>query len=106
MSRTSTYFYIAGWPTEFCLLSTQRTFAGRGPRGGPRAAGREVGRRAAGRDVGRRAADREVDRGLWAAGRGPPGRRPAFSKTPSRTPPQRTSAETSGYFLSMSAKIS
>ena len=26
MSRTSTYFYIAGWPTEFCLLSTQRTF--------------------------------------------------------------------------------
>ena len=46
--------------------------AGRGPRGGPQAAGREVGRRAAGR---------EVDRGPWAAGRGPPGRGPAFSKT-------------------------
>ena len=36
---------------------------------------------ATGHEVGRRAAGREVDRGPWAAGRGPPGRGPAFSKT-------------------------
>ena len=45
---------------------------------GREVAGREVGRRAAGREVGRRAAGR----GPRAVGRGPPGRGPAFSKTP------------------------
>ena len=121
MSRTSTYFYIVGWPTElstglqkinmieiakkpknspssildhsrphsadaylsmrFNIPLTKNLWAvGRGPRGGPRAAGRQVGRRTAGREVDR--GPWAADRGPWAADRGPPGRGPAFSKTP------------------------
>ena len=57
---------------RFNIPLTKNLWAtGRGPRGGPQAAGREVGRRAAGREVGCWAAGREVDRGPWAAGRGP-----------------------------------